>query len=266
MSETQPAQDHDDDEEETSDEAGDVEQANPVPVRSIYMSEKSSKSRQSVRQPRKDKGKTRMTAYMLWARSVRDQIKGDVDFATRSQRISEMWSNVSKTERMIWRRRVSHYNRKTAAEAQKQMQAANQSNQTVSKSRGASTSTTQGTVTARTATRTTETSRRNGRRGQVTQGNSSSPLDHANVAAHLKLLGDSLANIGMSLEQHERDGRQNSITGTVSVLLDSLLCSMVPLMCLTTQIEGFGHRVAHLKDTFQNTLDNIAYVMPGLPF
>lgn len=35
-------------------------------------------------------------------------------------------------------------------------------------------------------------------------------------------------------------------------------------MCLTNFIPGVDEPSGHLKDTLINTLDNIAYVMPGL--
>lgn len=56
---------------------------------------------------------------------------------------------------------------------------------------------------------------------------------------------------------------QITVSGSLSVLLDSLLCSLGPLMCLTTIIPEVNEP-GHLKDTLVNILDNIAYVMPGL--
>lgn len=256
------------------DDYEDTDQPNVLPNRSIYMSEKSSKNRvvmsdgsvQLVRQPRKDKGRTRMTAYMLWARSVRGQLE-DLSFTAKSQRLGELWANVSAIERMQWKKRVAAYNRNTAKQAK--TLASNEKQTTAANSKFLNKSSKHYTGGAQRA----EATSKSGRRSSSTVASnipvnkvmSVDSLDPVNIAAHLKLLGDSLSNIGESLEQHEDKGH-NSITGTVSVLLDSLLCSVVPLISLTTQIEGFGHRVAHMKDTFQNTLDNIAYVMPGLPF
>lgn len=264
-----------------------------APNRSIYMSEKSTKSRVVMRdgstmlkrQPRKDKGRTRMTAYMLWARSVRSQMDDNLDFAAKSQRLGELWANVPMSERHLWKRRVTTYNKNMAKQAAKDAAAAaiaataadksqptgNNSKFLNNRSRATTTTGTTSSSSRRhnTSETTTTGGRKNGRTA-VARVNAVPPpvlesTDPINIAAHLKLLGDSLSNIGDSLEQHEHKGH-NSITGTVSVLLDSLLCSVVPLISLTTQIEGFGHRVAHLKETLQDTLDNIAYVMPGLPF
>lgn len=58
---------------------------------------------------------------------------------------------------------------------------------------------------------------------------------------------------------------QITVSGSLSVLLDSLLCSLGPLMCLITVIPEVNEPSApHLKDTLTSILDNIAYVMPGL--
>uniref|UniRef100_A0AAG5D3P7 Uncharacterized protein n=1 Tax=Anopheles atroparvus TaxID=41427 RepID=A0AAG5D3P7_ANOAO len=81
------------------------------------------------------------------------------------------------------------------------------------------------------------------------------------VAAHLSLLGDSLTIIGERLKEHKGEV---AISGSLSVLLDSFLCALGPLMCLTLQIPGVERNSDHLKELFQNTLDDIAYVMPGL--
>lgn len=52
-----------------------------------------------------------------------------------------------------------------------------------------------------------------------------------------------------------------AIQGTMSVLLDSLLCALGPLTALCNYIptmEGFA------VDVHAQTLDNIAYFMPGI--
>lgn len=259
----------------TAEEGGGDAELSSVPRRSIYMSEKSSKSRvlmsdgsvQIKRQPRKDKGRTRMTAYMLWARSVRGQME-DLDFTAKSQRLGELWANVPTSERLLWKRRVTTHNKTMAKQAAKAAAATALADQAANNSKLQKKTKAATGVTPATGNQQARKQVRRETMAAAPLRSSAGPLectDPINIAAHLKLLGDSLSNIGESLQQHEDKG-QNSITGTVSVLLDSLLCSVVPLLSLTTHIEGFGHRVAHLKDTLQNTLDNIAYVMPGLPF
>ena len=52
-----------------------------------------------------------------------------------------------------------------------------------------------------------------------------------------------------------------AVQGSLSVLLDSLLCAVGPLMCLTTQVPELNGCSAQ---THTSVLDNIAYIMPGL--
>ncbi|EDV47447.1 FACT complex subunit SSRP1 [Drosophila erecta] len=85
-------------------------------------------------------------------------------------------------------------------------------------------------------------------------------IEVIDAAAHLKLLGESLTVIGERLKKHNG---YVALSGSLSVLLDSLLCAMGPLLCMTTQIPGMENKV-QLSKNLADTLDNIAYVMPGL--
>lgn len=54
---------------------------------------------------------------------------------------------------------------------------------------------------------------------------------------------------------------QIAVSGSLSVLLDSTLCALGPLLCLTSlgkEMNGCS------KETLTKILNNIAYVMPGL--
>uniref|UniRef100_A0A4W3HFE0 Uncharacterized protein n=2 Tax=Callorhinchus milii TaxID=7868 RepID=A0A4W3HFE0_CALMI len=81
------------------------------------------------------------------------------------------------------------------------------------------------------------------------------PID---AAAHLQLLGESLSLIGHRLQETEG---MVAVSGSLSVLLDSIICALGPLACLTAQVH---HLNGCSKDVLANTLDNIAYIMPGL--
>ncbi|XP_018495178.1 HMG box-containing protein 4 [Galendromus occidentalis] len=82
-----------------------------------------------------------------------------------------------------------------------------------------------------------------------------SPLD---AAAHLKLLGDSLTTIGSNLIGSDRPV---AVSGSLSVLLDSTLCALGPLICLTAQLDETN---GSDPETLTQILNNIAYIMPGL--
>lgn len=101
------------------------------------------------------------------------------------------------------------------------------------------------------------------------------PID---VAAHLKLLGESLTIIGERLKEHEvllsscrKINRlynfilqgQIAVSGSLSVLLDSLLCALGPLLCLTQQIPELQENCC-TPAQLSSTLDNVAFIMPGL--
>ncbi|CAH0556136.1 unnamed protein product [Brassicogethes aeneus] len=94
-------------------------------------------------------------------------------------------------------------------------------------------------------------------RGKEGRGSGIKPID---VAAHLKLLGESLTIIGERLKEHEG---QIAVSGSLSVLLDSLLCALGPLLCLTQQIPELQENCCDPTELL-NTLDNVAFIMPGL--
>ncbi|XP_033479168.2 uncharacterized protein hmgxb4b isoform X3 [Epinephelus lanceolatus] len=52
-----------------------------------------------------------------------------------------------------------------------------------------------------------------------------------------------------------------SMSSSLSLLLDSLLCALAPLICLSAQIPELRSCTQH---TLASALENIAYVMPGL--
>uniref|UniRef100_A0A0P4W2P1 HMG box domain-containing protein n=1 Tax=Scylla olivacea TaxID=85551 RepID=A0A0P4W2P1_SCYOL len=58
---------------------------------------------------RKDKGKSRFTAYMLWAREVRPgiiQANPNMDFSAVNKRLGELWALVPTTQKYNWKRRA----------------------------------------------------------------------------------------------------------------------------------------------------------------
>ncbi|XP_029545427.1 HMG domain-containing protein 4 [Salmo trutta] len=85
-------------------------------------------------------------------------------------------------------------------------------------------------------------------------------VDPVNAAAHLQLLGESLSHIGHRLQGTKE---MMAVSGSLSVLLDSLLCALAPLACLTSLVPELRSCPSHTH-TLAKTLDNIAYVMPGL--
>ncbi|KAG5684909.1 hypothetical protein PVAND_014119 [Polypedilum vanderplanki] len=316
-----------------------------TPRRSIYITEKSSKKKMIKdgkivmgKAQRKDKGKTRYTAYMLWAKEARHQISNsnpELDFASVSKRLGEMWANVPTNVKYNWKRRAKRLANKmkksngakgAAPQPSKYMQQKYYLNKTSTNNNG-------GTAVANTTltkqqkqlqkllkseksktqsiqnaqklhkekfTMSASTSSVAGPSGIskastssviVPSSSSSSTTSHVrntlhinrpmdlapiDVAAHLKLLGESLINIGERLSQHEG---QIAVSGSFSVLLDSILCAMGSLMCCLnyvpelnfqsnpplTRIDSDNDALPEQqKNLFQSIMDNIHYIMPGL--
>lgn len=51
------------------------------------------------------------------------------------------------------------------------------------------------------------------------------------------------------------------VQGSLSLLLDSMVCALGPLMCLTNQVPELD---SIPEDKQREILDNIAYIMPGM--
>ncbi|XP_071549380.1 uncharacterized protein [Panulirus ornatus] len=270
------------------------ETTNYSQAQSLYFSEKQGKKNimlkdgQVVRRKkaqRKDKGKSRFTAYMLWAREIRPgiiQANPNMDFSAVNKRLGELWALVPTTQKYNWKRRAKRLAAKgnqkgsmiSTGKAAKQAQNTARSNlinkggikpQQVMRTSSKHPETAQPApvLPQKTQTTTPKTSRavsvsalseNSPPSAYKVTGNS--PID---VAAHIKLLGESLNNIGQKLKEHEG---QIAVSGSLSVLLDSMLCVLGPLTCLTAQVSQMQGAVP--EATLMNILDNIAYIMPGI--
>lgn len=259
---------------------------------SLYLSEKQAKKSimlkdgqvvQRKKAQRKDKGKSRFTAYMLWAREVRPgiiQANPQMDFSAVNKRLGELWALVPTSQKYNWKRRAKRLAAKgnqkgsmiSTGKAARQPGNIARSNlinkggvkpqQAIRSSKPAETSQAIAGPPAKTPVSTSKSSR------NITSSTADpsptitykvtgrTPID---VAAHIKLLGESLNNIGQKLKEHEG---QIAVSGSLSVLLDSMLCVLGPLTCLTAQVEQM--RGAVPDATLMNILDNIAYIMPGI--
>lgn len=285
---------------------------------SLYMTEKNTKRIKDGKV--KDKGRSRFTAYAMWAREYRKSSKygkpsnmsKSAESIEAARRLSELWSNVSIKEKNAWRRKAKMQAARakqreragitTTTKAAAVIAANNINNQnsfinrpTTSRTRKLAEDKQKAKddfADAKPLASTPKRARNNSYRRQqnATQNsNNHSSVNSNNVplyvttngslnnalnniktplptiepidaAAHLKLLGESLTIIGDRLKEHEG---QIAVSGSLSVLLDSLLCSLGPLLCLTTRLPGLDKK-PQLKTNLATTLDNIAYVMPGL--
>ncbi|KPJ18406.1 HMG box-containing protein 4 [Papilio machaon] len=261
-----------------------------TPANSLYMMEKSNKKKLIIKDgkvigrakaQRKDKGKTRITAYMMWAKEARNDLlrqSPNMDFSAISKKLGEMWANVTYNERYLWKRKAKRF----AMQKEQSNQVTTSkiiSNPSVHPKSNAG----PGRPPANRARQPPPPAQQNTLTNSVhldtipqpvstsspTSVTSALPTGGAaavyrvtgcgtvEVAAHLRLLGESLAIIGERLKEHEG---QIAVSGSVSVLLDTLLCSLAPLLSVARALPPLAPP-AHIM---QNTLHNIAYIMPGL--
>jgi len=156
---------------------------------------------------------TRVTGFMLWSKQTRVNMvtnNPSLDQNQVSNKLAELWKNVSTAEKYNWKRKAQRLSARSSVQI---------------------------------VTRPLQVAQRAG------------PVD---VAAHLTLLGESLSVIGERLTEHEG---QIAVSGSLSVLLDSLLCSLGPLLCLTQRVPELDGAD---PQTLAQILDNVAYIMPGL--
>lgn len=169
-----------------------------------------------------------------------------MDFPSISRKIGDMWSNVPKHEKNMWKRKAQNLGLKQKRTILKEVL------------NSASYNKPQQTNNTNFLNRPMKI-RPKATIVQPPTTSSGKVSDTTNIAAHFRLLGENLAIIGERLKEHEG---QIAISGGLSVLLDSLLCSLGPLLCLTTQLPAVNKN--DLETNLGSILDNITYVMPGL--
>ncbi|XP_016362157.1 HMG box-containing protein 4-like isoform X3 [Sinocyclocheilus anshuiensis] len=200
----------------------------------------------------KDKPKKKnTTAYQVFCKEYRVNINAEqpgLVFGELSKKLAEVWNQLPEKDKLVWRQKaqyLQHKQNKAEAMTVKRKTLATSD----SKSKGSSKAV---SLVA----------------GLAPQGRSSlvmslSParipdVDPIDAAAHLQLLGESLSLIGHRLQETEG---MVAVSGSLSVLLDSILCALGPLTCLTAQVPQLN---GCPRSILSNTLDNIAYIMPGL--
>nr|XP_004610538.1 unnamed protein product [Sorex araneus] len=194
--------------------------------------------------------KKNMSAYQVFCKEYRVSIVADhpgIDFGELSKKLAEVWKQLPEKDKLIWKQKAQYLQHKqNKAEATTVKRKASGSEGAV---RGKASST--GVLSPqKKSPPTTMLLPASPAKAPETE-----PID---VAAHLQLLGESLSLIGHRLQETEG---MVAVSGSLSVLLDSIICALGPLACLTTQLPELN---GCPKQVLSNTLDNIAYIMPGL--
>ncbi|RWS03892.1 HMG box-containing protein 4-like protein [Dinothrombium tinctorium] len=200
-----------------------------------------------------------ITAYTLFARENRPrihEIDPDADFAAVSRRLGEVWQSLPAKEKMQWKKKALKLRESSVV----------QETESISKPKNltpvhntAKSSYRQVTSTPSQLSKSsfdhTSSYLTNPSPNEEPHVISTEPSD---VAAHLRLLGESLSIIGQRLTEHSG---QIAVSGSLSVLLDSTICALGPLLCLTTLDDNMN---GCSEEVHKKTLDNISYIMPGI--
>ncbi|XP_069764067.1 HMG domain-containing protein 4a isoform X1 [Narcine bancroftii] len=220
---------------------------------------KEEKDKEKIEKP--EKKKKNMSAYQLFCKEYRINIVAEhpgIDFGELSKKLAEVWKQLPDKDKQVWKQKcqyLQHKQNKAEAMTVKRKLTDSLEEAAVKQKGKQSLSSLSGVVTPQKKSAFSM--------GFGASSQSSSPVkmpdaDPIDVAAHLQLLGESLSLIGHRLQETEG---MVAVSGSLSVLLDSIICALGPLTCLTTQVD---HLNACPKEILAHTLDNIAYIMPGL--
>ncbi|XP_061494236.1 HMG domain-containing protein 4-like isoform X2 [Rhineura floridana] len=229
----------------------------PPPLPPVFhtdsQSEKKKKKEEKEKIEKSDKEKPKkknMSAYQVFCKEYRVNIVAEhpgIDFGDLSKKLAEVWKQLPEKDKLVWKQKAQYLQHKQ-----------NKAEATTVKRKATSS---EGAPKLKTSVTGVLSPHKKSLSSTVVL--SSSPIkvpetDPIDVAAHLQLLGESLSLIGHRLQETEG---MVAVSGSLSVLLDSIICALGPLACLTSQLPELNGCPKHV---LSNTLDNIAYIMPGL--
>ncbi|NXG14313.1 HMGX4 protein, partial [Grallaria varia] len=228
------------------------------PPPAVFHSDGQSEKRRKKEDKEKDKAekwekpkKKNMSAYQVFCKEYRTTIVSDhpgIDFGELSKKLAEVWKQLPEKDKLTWKQKAQYLQHKqNKAEATTVKRKASSSDG-APKMKASPTGVISPHKKSPTSTVVVPPS-------SPAKAPETDPID---VAAHLQLLGESLSLIGHRLQETEG---MVAVSGSLSVLLDSIICALGPLACLTTQVPELNGCPKHV---LSNTLDNIAYIMPGL--
>uniref|UniRef100_A0A8C0JUC8 High mobility group protein 2-like 1 n=1 Tax=Canis lupus dingo TaxID=286419 RepID=A0A8C0JUC8_CANLU len=229
--------------------------APPPPLPSLHTDGHGEKKKKKEEKDReRERGekpkKKNMSAYQVFCKEYRVTIVADhpgIDFGELSKKLAEVWKQLPEKDKLIWKQKAQYLQHKqNKAEATTVKRKASCSEVPV-KVKASSAGVLSPQKKSPPTTMLLPAS--------PAKAPETEPID---VAAHLQLLGESLSLIGHRLQETEG---MVAVSGSLSVLLDSIICALGPLACLTTQLPELN---GCPKQVLSNTLDNIAYIMPGL--
>ncbi|KAH9498261.1 HMG domain-containing protein 4 [Bulinus truncatus] len=255
--------DDDDDDDEDDDEMNLVISETESKKKKIHSKKKGSalKEKSDSLTPKGDKlddklSKRAPTAYMLFCNTHRPTIVNEnpgIEFAAISRKLGEMWQTLSNKQKLQWRRKAQRRRKKSNL-----ISTGKAGKESVSLTSSVPVSSTPVNKLSAFIHKAQRLSPEEVPLSPTKTGDQNLSIEPIDVAAHLKLLGESLSIIGMRLQEHKG---MIAVQGSLSVLLDSLICACGPLLCLTQQVPGMD---GCSPAVHSQTLDSVAYVMPGL--
>ncbi|XP_063282490.1 HMG domain-containing protein 4 isoform X1 [Pelobates fuscus] len=212
----------------------------------VPLDKKKKKEESEKQQPKKKN----MSAYQVFSKEYRGSIIAEhpgIDFGELSKKLAEVWKQLPEKDKLVWKQKAQYLQHKQNKAEATTVKRKSSSSDATPKSKGSSSSLSSPHKKSPSSVLSFSSS--------PAKVPDTEPID---VAAHLQLLGESLSLIGHRLQETEG---MVAVSGSLSVLLDSILCALGPLVCLTSHVPQLN---ACPKPVLSNTLDNIAYVMPGL--
>lgn len=183
-----------------------------------------------------------ITAYTLFSKENRARVQKsspNLDFANLSRKLGKIWQSLPKKEKEVWRRRAQKISQSENEDFSPKVPPKEETPVLTS------------TPMVRHGMRTAPSSR--SLQPPPTRRKESEVV---NLASHLKLLGTSLSTISQKLDHNP----SLPVAGSLSVLLDSTLCAIAPLICLSRLVEPDSLS----KEVQDQMMDNISYFMPGV--
>lgn len=225
---------------------------------------------------------SKITAYTLFARENRSRIQQSypsLDFANISKRLGEIWRALPQREKMQWKRKAQKQkglntvsiNNQTNYNSKKQSKQINKSTTLVAAPKFTSVRHNPGysinyrnrnqaaveiKVNLHSKTHLLNEKEITNYLFETGKPISSNPVD---IASCFKILGDSLNAISAKLNSSvEKSFDEND---ALDLLLDSAICAMSPLICLTSLTPELN--VCN-ENTKKALLDNVVFLMPGI--
>uniref|UniRef100_H2YZ37 HMG box domain-containing protein n=1 Tax=Ciona savignyi TaxID=51511 RepID=H2YZ37_CIOSA len=209
-----------------------------------------------------EKQKRKVSGYNLWSSKMRKQVATQfpgLQFGDVSKKLSDLWKRIPEKEKQMWKFRsvkmANQLERLHSTTTKRKF--GSKMIETGPKKK----SVLQKALTQIDTTQQTFPPHKNPEQTMKRElaklpAPAVEPID---AAAHFHLLGESLLTIGKKVRS---SGGVASTSGALSLLLDSMVCSLAPLLTLVNQIPELNGALP--DELMSDTLANIAYYMPGM--